>query len=161
MKSIISRIFFFCAVVMCLVTVMSCDKHDDNGPFYGNWLLTDVIGPDGPMSAAPETGFSEVNTDKIEINVDKIVSWAVRNDLIMMRNYEGVDFYFFTFTRDAKAIQFHGAFYNDGSNDKKIEFSEVPAKYRVPADGHFDVVSMDRKGMVLRTGDITLKFKKN
>lgn len=161
MKFILSRIIFICTVVLSLVSFASCDKHDDNGPFYGNWLLVDIIGPDGSLSAAPNGGVSDVNTDLIEFNVDKIVTWAVRNDLIMMRNYEGSDYYFFTYTRDEKSIQFREAFHNDGSNDKKVEFSEVPEKYRVPSDGHFDVVSMDRKGMVLRTGDVTLKFKKN
>lgn len=161
MKHFFSRLFIFISVLTGVFAFDACDKLDDNGPFYAYWLLTDAEGPDGPLSQRPELGVPGVNNDNIEVNFAKNITWAVRNELIMLRDYQKSDYYFFTFTRDAHSLQLNSAFHNDGSNDKKIEFSEVPAEFFIPADGHFDVVTLDAKSMVLRAGEITLTFKRN
>lgn len=161
MKISISRIYLLLAVLIGMLTFSSCDKMDDNGPFYGYWLLTDVEGPDGPLGTAPEQGSTTVNTDLIDFNMPRTVTWGVRNELIVLHEINQADYYFFTFSRTDKELQLREAYFNDGSNDKLIEFSEVPEKYFVPADGHFDVVNLDGNGMTLKYDDLTLKLKKN
>lgn len=161
MKNIFSRILLTLLVLVSVLSLPSCDKFDDNGPFYGYWLITDIEGPDGPLGTAPEHGSTTINTDQIPVNTDKTVTWAVRNELIMMHDFDSSDYYFFTFRRDAKNLQLLEGWYNDGSNDTLIPFSEVPEHFYVPADGHYDVVNLDNKGMVLRTAELTLSFKKN
>lgn len=161
MKISISRIYLLLAVLIGMLTFSSCDKMDDNGPFYGYWLLTDVEGPDGPLGTAPENGTETVNTDLIDFNMPRTITWGVRNELIVIHEINQADYYFFTFTRTDKELQLREAYFNDGSNDKLIEFSEVPEKYFVPADGHFDVVNLDGNGMTLKYDDLTLKLKKN
>lgn len=161
MKASFYRIYLLLAVIIGALTMASCDKMDDNGPFYGYWVLTDVDGPDGPLGTAPEQGSTTVNTDLIDFNMPRTVTWGVRNELIVLHEINQADYYFFTFSRTDKELQLHEVYHNDGSNDKKISFSEIPTKYYIPADGHFDVVNLDSKGMVLRTGDLTLTFKNN
>lgn len=163
MKISLSRIFLLLAIMIGTMTFTSCDKMDDNGPFYGYWLLTNVEGPDGPIGTAPEKGSETVNTDLIDFNMPRTITWAVRNELIVFHEINQSDYYFFTFTRDEHNLQLHKAYHNDGSKDKLIEFSEVPEKFYVPADGHYDVVSLGGKGLVLRAGELglTLKLKKN
>lgn len=161
MKISISRIYLLLAVLIGMLTFSSCDKMDDNGPFYGYWLLTDVEGPDGPLGTAPENGTETVNTDLIDFNMPRTITWGVRNELIVIHEINQADYYFFTFTRTDKELQLREAYHNDGSNDKLIEFSEVPEKYFVPADGHYDVVNLDGNGMTLKYDDLTLKLKKN
>lgn len=161
MKSIFSRILLVLLVMVSVLSLPSCDKFDDNGPFYGYWLITDIDSPEGPLGTAPELGSSTVNTDQIAINTDKTITWAVRNELIMMHDFNSPDYYFFTFHRDATSLQLLEAWYNDGSNDTLIPFSDVPEHFYVPSDGHYDVVKLDGKGMVLRTSDLTLVFKKD
>lgn len=161
MKISFSHLYLLLAVMIGALTMTSCDKLDDNGTFYGYWLLTYVEGPDGPIGTAPELGTETVNTDLIEFNMPRTITWGVRNELIVLHEITKADYYFFTFTRDEHNLQLREAYYNDGSNDTKIEFSEVPEKYYVPADGHYDVISLDSKGMVLRAGELTLTFKNN
>lgn len=161
MKISFSHLYLLLAVLIGMLTFSSCDKMDDNGPFYGYWLLTDVEGPDGPLGTAPENGTETVNTDLIDFNMPRTITWGVRNELIVIHEINQADYYFFTFTRTDKELQLREAYFNDGSNDKLIPFTEVPAKYYVPADGHFDVVNLDGNGMTLKYDDLTLKLKKN
>lgn len=163
MKISFSHIYFLLAVLIGSLSIASCDKMDDNGPFYGYWLLTDVEGPEGPIGTAPEKGSTTVNTDLIDFNMPRTITWGVRNELIVIHEINQADYYFFTFTRTDKELQLREAYHNDGSKDKLIEFSEVPEKFYVPADGHYDVVNLDGNGMTLRSGSLglTLKLKKN
>lgn len=161
MKKFISHIFLLFATFVGLLSLGSCDKLDDNGDFYAYWLLTDAEDANGPIGERPELGLPGVDNDNVVVNLDKNITWAVRNELIMLRNYQKSDYYFFTFTRDAHTLQLTSAFHNDGSNDTKIDFTEVPAEFFIPADGRFDVITLDGKSMVLRAGDVTLTFKRN
>lgn len=161
MKNILARLFFPIFAVVGLISLASCDKFDDNGPFYGYWLITDIEGPEGPLGVAPELGSSTINTDQIPVNTENTITWAVRNELIMMHDFHSSDYYFFTFRRDATTLQLLEGWYNDGSNDTSIPFTDVPEHFYVPADGHYDVVKLDGKGMELRTSELTIVFKKN
>lgn len=161
MKTLITRLYMIIAIVIGTMSVVSCDKMDDNGPFYGYWLLTDAVGPDGPLSPAPEEGTQFVNNDVIDINMNRVVTWGVRNELIMIRDYKKSDYYFFTFTRDANTLQLIAAYHNDGSNDTQIEFADIPAELFIPHNGRFSILTLDNKSLVLKADDITLTFKKN
>lgn len=161
MKISFSHLYLLFAVMIGALTMTSCDKLDDNGTFYGYWLLTDVEGPDGPIGTVPELGTETVNTDLIEFNMPRTITWGVRNELIVVHEIGKGDYYFFTFTCNERTLQLHEAYHNDGSNDTKVDFSEIPAEYYVPTDGHYDVISLDSKGMVLRAGELTLTFKNN
>lgn len=161
MKTLFTRLYMLLAIVFGTLGITSCDKMDDNGVFYGYWLLTDAVGPDGSLEAVPEQGTTSVNTELIDFNMSHAITWAVRNELIMLRDYKKSDYYFFTFTRDTNSLQLNSAFYNDGSNDKKVEFSEIPAEYYIPADGRYSILTLDNKSLVLKTDNVTLTFKKN
>lgn len=161
MKNIFFRVLLVLIVLVGAMSFTSCDKFDDNGPFYGYWLITDIEGPDGPLGIASELGSATINTDQIHVNTDKTIIWAVRNELIMMHDFDSSNYYFFTFRRDATSLQLLEGWYNDGSNDTLIPFSEVPEYFYVPADGHYDVIDLDKKGMVLRCAELILSFKKN
>lgn len=161
MKKFISHVLFLFAACASLLSLGACDKLDDNGDFYAYWVLTNAENANGPLGERPELGLPGVDNDNVEVNLDKNITWAVRNELIMLRDYQKSDYYFFTFTRDAHSLQFTSAFHNDGSNDTKIDFTEVPAEFLIPADGRFDIVTLDSKSMVLRADEVTLTFKRN
>lgn len=161
MKIFITRLYFLLAIMAGTLSFCSCDKMDDNGVFYGYWLLTDAAGPEGSLEAAPELGTPTVNTEHIDFNMSRTITWGVRNELIVLHEIGQLDYYFFTFTRDEHTLQLHEAYYNDGSNDTKTELSEIPAYFYIPADGKFQIVRLDNDGMVLKYGDTTLTFKNN
>lgn len=161
MKTFIYHISLLFAAFAALLSVSSCDKVDDNGDFYAYWLLTDATDGNGPLGERPDQGVAGIDNDNLEMNLDKNITWAVRNELIMLRDYQHSDYYFFTFTRDAHSLQLTAAFHNDGSNDTKIEFADVPPEFFIPTDGHFEIVTLDSKSMVLHAGDVTLTFKRN
>lgn len=159
MKIFISRLYILLAIMASTLTFSACDKMDDNGVFYGYWLLTDAAGPEGSLEAAPELGTPTVNTEVIDFNMSRTITWGVRNELIVLHEVGKLDYYFFTFTRDEHSLQLYEAFYNDGSNDKKVDLSEIPAHYYIPADGRFQIERLDSKAMVLKYDDVTLTFK--
>lgn len=141
----------------------ACDKMDDNGPFEGNWLLMERAGytePEGEPDRTPinEGGHWPTN---IDTNCKHVIVWCVRNQLIQARDLQTSEYYFFLFTRTDSNLQIDAAFHNDGSNDTKIELTEVPDKFCIPEDGHFSIVQLDSKAMVLKSTDVTLTFKKN
>lgn len=161
MKTLFTRLYILFVIVVSALSIVSCDKMDDNGVFYGYWLLTDAAGPEGSLEVAPEQGTTSVNTELIDFNMSRTITWGVRNELIVVHEIGKGDYYFFTFTCNERTLQLHEAYHNDGSNDTKVDFSEIPAEYYVPADGHYDVISLDSKGMMLRAGELTLTFKNN
>lgn len=161
MKFLITRLYILLAIVVSALSITSCDKMDDNGVFYGYWLLTDAAGPEGSLETAPEQGTPSVNTEVIDFNMSRTITWGVRNELIVVHEIGKLDYYFFTFTRDELTLQLREAFYNDGSNDTKIELSEIPAHFYIPADGLYRIINLDGDGMALKYGDVTLTFKSN
>lgn len=162
MKHIFSRLILLFFAITGAASFSSCDKFDDNGPFYGYWLITDVNGPDGPLGTASKQELTTVvNTNLININTEKAITWAVRNELIMMHEFGTPGYYFFTFRRDVSTLQLLEAWHNDGSNDTPTPLADVPEQFYVPADGHYTIVRLDGKGMELRASDFTLSFKKN
>lgn len=159
MKHLLSRILLALCTVLGATSLTSCDKMDDNGPFYGYWILTRVDGPEGCIGTLPVQGTASAETD--EPLLARTITWGVRNELLQLHDMREVDFYYFTFTRTDKELQLNAAFYNDGSNDTAIHFDEVPEKFFVPADGHYRIKDLDGEAMVLEGGDLTLTFKKN
>lgn len=157
-------------LILTQALFLACDKMDDNGPFEGNWLLTNC-------SAYPEADNTEEKTfvyekegkwqTDISVNIPYVIVWSVRNELIQVRNFQNSNYYFFTFTRTAHELQLEKAFFNDGSNDTLIaDYSNaannnVPQDLFIPIDGRFSIEVLDSKQMVLEGGGITLTFKKN
>lgn len=155
-------------ILFALITMMgltSCDKMDDNGPFEGCWLLLDYEGYEGNKPVNPEsqklvTEGGTLLTD-LPVNTQEIITWSVRNQLIQIRNQSKGTQYYFHFTRTDRSLLLTDAFYNDGSQDTKIELTELPPHFCIPADGHFDVPTLTSTTMVLKAGEVTMTFKKN
>lgn len=151
--------------VFSLFSLTACDKMDENGPFEGYWLLMDYDGydgnrcPEGTMHT-PITEGGNYPTD-IPTATQQTIVWGVRNELIEIRNFAYPDHYFCHFTRNASELQLTDLFRNDGSNDTRIELSEAPAEFCIPADGRFIIVQLDNKHLQLKAEGITLTFKKN
>lgn len=159
------HIFYIFTIIFAgLFGLTSCDEMDQNGAFEGYWLLTEREGYEEPKNdgvrptTLPEGGTSATD---IQINTSEIITWGVRNDLIAVRNLRQDVQYYFTFTRSEKELQLHDAYQNDGSNDTKLNFEDLPANFCIPTDGRFDIISLDSKGMVLKGQVYTLHFKKN
>lgn len=155
MKHLIARILF----ILLATAVTSCNKMDDNGPFDGYWLITQVENADGIVGTTPGQATADNANDAPPLK--NIITWGVRNELIQVHDNYELDFYYFTFTRTDKELQLNAAFHNDGSNDTPVKFDEIPAKFFIPADGHFAVKTLDSKAMVLQSNGLTLTFKKN
>lgn len=160
-KSLITSIFI---ATICAIGLLSCDKMDDNGPFEGYWLLTERDGYQeadfDPNTRIPVTEGGHTPSD-IQVTTSDYITWGVRNNLIQMRNLQKGVFFYYTFTRTDNDLNLTSAYQNDGTNDTKLEFGEIPAEFCIPADGHFSIVSLTRSEMILQSGDIKLKFKKN
>ena len=87
-------------LILTQALFLACDKMDDNGPFEGNWLLTNC-------SAYPEADNTEEKTfvyekegkwqTDISVNTPYVIVWSVRNELIQVRNFQNSNYYFFTF----------------------------------------------------------------
>lgn len=166
-----NHIFTALLFILMQTLFLACDKMDDNGPFEGNWLLT-------YCSAYPESDntatHSPVNEEggqwqtDISVNTPYVIVWSVRNELIQVRNFQTSNYYYFTFTRTDHDLQLEKAFFNDGSNDTLVaDYSNaavgdgLPQDLFIPADGHFTIVTLDSRQMVLEGGGVTLLFKKN
>lgn len=159
------HIFYIFAIIFAgLFGLASCDEMDQNGAFEGYWLLTEREGYEEPENdgarptTIPEGG--SAYTD-IETEISDVITWGVRNDLIVITRMPSTEQYYFTFTRNEKELQLHEAFFNDGSNDTKVEFADLPKYFCIPSDGHFDIISLNGKKMVLKSNNITLVFKNN
>lgn len=149
----------------------ACDKMDDNGDFYGNWLLVDCRyvdasrADDNPLGTLPEDAVSVdtyVNTSHIDIHVDRVVTWAVRNELIMLRDLStSGNYWFATFERNENTLRFIDVYENDGSNDKLLDLGAVPTQFCMPADGCYEIIDLSKNSMTLRTDEVVLKFKRN
>lgn len=161
MKHLYIRLLSFLVAITGILYLTSCDKLDDNGPFCGYWLLTDIEGPDGALGEPSKNNDVHVNTDIIDVNSQNVVTISVRNELLVIHDMARPGFYFCTFTRDSHSLQLLSVYYNDGSNDSLIHFEDIPASYYVPADGHYDIVNLDSKSMILAYDNLTLTFKKN
>lgn len=159
MKRFFSYILLAVFAIVGAATLNSCDKMDDNGPFDGYWLLTQVESPEGIVGTTPGQGAASDDADAPLL--EKTITWGVRNELIQAHDNNELDFYYFTFTRTDKELQLNAAFHNDGSNDTPVKFDEIPAKFFIPADGHFVVKTLNSKAMVLQSNGLTLTFKKN
>lgn len=163
--NILRKILYLPCLIIMALSFGSCDKLDDNGPFEGYWVLLDYEGYEGNKAGdtysettIPEGG--HLVTD-FPTNTHQTIIWCVRNSLIEMRSLSTTDFYFMRFTRTDKELTITEVFYNDGSNDKAIDRSEIPEIFCIPANGRFSIRQLDGKGMTLESEDVTLKFKKN
>lgn len=138
MKHILYTLF----ALTLMLFATSCDRMDDNGTFEGYWHLTECEG------AALTPG-----TD---------IAWGVRNELIQFNDLRGpLSYYYATFRRTDHELQFLELCVNDGTNDTPITFDEVPEKFHIPADGRFDIITLNNHEMVLKADNVTLRFKKN
>lgn len=153
-------------LLLPLSLLTSCDKMDDNGIFEGCWLLLDYEGYEGNRPTAdPDTQTLVIEggpllTD-IPTNTQEIITWSVRNQLMQLRNQTKGTQYYCHFTRTDHDLTLTDAFYNDGSNDTRIELTDMPAHFCIPADGHFDIASLTSKELILKSGSVTLTFKRN
>lgn len=160
------RISLYITLFVATITGLAgCDKMDDNGPFEGYWLLMDYDGYDGNRigdisaeSLVTEGG--NLITD-IETQTAKTITWGVRNQLIQISNLNNRVRYFCHFSRNYHELILLDAYANDGSNDTKIEFSEMAEYLCIPDDGKFEIVSLTNKQMVLKADSVTMTFKKN
>lgn len=163
MKKIKSLLYILLTAITMAFAFSSCDKVDENGDFGGFWLLSSATTPEETLT------WSGDNYD---------ITWGVRNNLIQLHYLVNPAVtYNFTFTRTENSLQFEQGWFNDGSNDFPISISTmeynttaadgtilphaIPAVYRVPLGGHFDIVSFSSKEMVLRAGDAVYTFKKH
>lgn len=143
MKALRHLLYIFITGILTLNS-LSCDRMDDNGPFEGYWHLVDCEG---------ETAVLDPKSD---------ITWGVRNELIQMQDLRtGAIYYFCTFKRTKHLLELLEVFENDGTNDTKIDFSKIPEKYHVPADGRFEIVTLNGHELMLRSPQGTLRFKKN
>lgn len=163
--NILHKIKYLPILILAALSFGSCDKLDDNGPFEGYWVLLDYEGYEGNKvgdisseTTIPDGG--HLVTD-FPTNTHQTIIWCVRNSLIEMRSLSTTDFYFMRFTRTDKELVITEVFYNDGSNDKAIQRSDIPEIFCIPADGHFAILQLDAKGMILQGEAATLTFKKN
>lgn len=156
---------YIIGLLTSIVGITSCDKMDDNGPFEGYWLLMDYDGYDG--NRAGDLSSESLVTEGGQLMQDlgaqtkEVITWSVRNQLIQIRNQTlGVQHYCH-FSRTAHELTLLDAYFNDGSNDTKMELTEMPENLCIPADGKFDIVSLTSKTMVLKAGNVTMTFRKN
>lgn len=116
--------------LLVAATMASCQKEDHNGDLGGYWKLMQV----------------ELSTDSTVINNrNKSLFWAVQLDLIQIANSNGR----FQHINDSLFVQM-------------ITMPEYPERYGLfnPSDERFRVLHLDRNGMILRSKDATLTFKK-
>lgn len=162
----LSHIYLYIiALLTTIAGVTSCDKLDDNGPFEGYWLLMDYDGYDGNRveDLSTETLVTEGGylINDLGAQTKEVITWSVRNQLIQIRNQTRNWQYHCRFSRTAHELTLIDAYFNDGSNDTKVEFTEMAENLCIPADGKFEVISLTRKAMVLKAGTVTITFKKN
>lgn len=164
---IFHKILYLPLLVLAMLSIGGCDKLDDNGPFEGYWLLLDTEGYDGNR-VTDHTGQTLVtegghlSTD-IDTQLQQTIVWCVRNELIEIHNLNQstTSFYFCHFLRTTTNLTLTEVFHNDGSNDTKVDFTDMPENLCIPADGKFEVLSLTNKEMSLKANGVTLKFKKN
>lgn len=156
---------YIIGLLASLVSFASCDKMDDNGPFEGYWLLMDYDGYDGNRveDLSTETLVTEGGylINDLGAQTKEVITWSVRNQLIQIRNQTLGTQYYCHFSRTTCELTLLDAYFNDGSNDTKVEFTEMAENLCIPADGKFEVISLTRKAMVLKAGTVTITFKKN
>ena len=117
-------------LLLCLATLASCQKEDHNGDLGGFWQLQQI-------------GLADDNT---VINTrEESRFWAVQLELIQIGNGKGR----FQHVGDSLYIQM-------------ITMPANASDYGLfnPMDERFGVVHLDRNGMILRSKDATLTFKK-
>ena len=133
------------AMAVAMITLTACDKIDDNGDFGGYWILETLENLEGE-DITPTTSH---------------LAWAIHKELLEMRDLnEGKTSYFFTFSRSEKTLQLTSSFFNDGSNDTKVENTDIPEFFRVPADGHYDILYLSNSKLILKTNTLTYTFRK-
>lgn len=142
MRTIIRFIILFSTIVATLLP-LSCDRMDDNGPFEGYWILVEREGYGEPLSTK------------------SYITWGVRNELVQVVDTREAKYYYMTFKRTPQSLDLDQVSANDGSKDVLIDFKDIPAKFCIPDDGHFDIVTLNSREMVLRSSKATLRFKKN
>ena len=129
-----------CAAVFAL-SMVSCDKIDDNGDFGGMWQLTEWKRlPDGQKVCDKFTKpalFYCVQLDLMEFR---------RSDSHLAR---------FSLRKDSLFI---GTVYH-GPKDDIVGYDEL-APYGVPSDGKFAVDRLTRSTLILRSDTALLTFRK-
>lgn len=116
--------------LLAVAILASCQKEDHNGDLGGYWKLMQV----------------ELTADSTVINNrNKSLFWAVQLDLIQIGEGKGR----FQHVKDSLFVQL-------------ITLPKEPQRYGLfnPEDERFGVLHLDRNGMILRSKDATLTFKK-
>lgn len=168
MPILLSRIFLLhthrllaTLVLVALTTLSGCTKLDDNGEFYGYWLLVERSGTATTTPERYDVSLN-VNTDNINLQEGRVITWAVRGEVIMVRDLAQSDYYFFRFTRTDDALIFSEAFCNDGTSDQPITFDHLPEEFGIPENGRLTILTLTHNRLELEGRDgIHLYFKKN
>lgn len=138
MKMLLKTMILSCYAV----TLLSCDKVDDNGDLGGMWQLTEWKAvPDGTVVATKEDAiFYSVQLNLMKFSRD--------NDLS--------NCHLARFSHKGDSL-FVGKVYARPL-DKEVQVADL-AKYGVPASGRF-AIELNSKHMVLRSDEAVLKFRK-
>ena len=117
-------------LLLGLIVFTSCHKEDDNGDLGGFWKLQQI----------------ELSENDSIINTrGESRFWAVQLDVIQIAEGKGR----FQHVKDSLFVQL-------------VTLPKEPQHYGLfnPEDERFGVLHLDRNGMILRSKDATLTFKK-
>jgi hypothetical protein len=137
MKILLKTMILLC----CAMTLLSCDKIDDNGDFGGRWQLTEwKTLPEGTVVATKQN----------------FIFYSVQLDLMGFSRGSGANAYLSRFSRQGDSL-FIGKVYAR-PKDNEVPLTDL-AQYGVPASGRFHI-ELSSHHMVLTSDEAVLKFRK-
>ncbi|MBR3883702.1 MAG: lipocalin-like domain-containing protein [Bacteroidaceae bacterium] len=120
----------FVYILIIVATICSCQKEDQNGDLGGFWKLMEIAHSDG----------------QIENTKEQSLFWRVQLDLIQI----GTAFGRFQHTGDSLFVQMIHA-----KGSSLSEYGIFNAE-----DERFEVLHLNRSGMILQSKEVKLQFRK-